>query len=822
MNRVDQVRTRWATSLAFRWRVLSLTPLVLGLPALVLLLVWLGGHGTQQLLNSQLRSHVANSRNYLDVVQNDTRLRVSELVKSERLNQLVRAGSASSELNQALKTVASGGGLDYLLILHADGRVLGSSTGVAAGQRVPNSYVMRQARAGISASAYERVELHKLNAYSPQFAQRLQPAGNAGLLINAAAHFPLAIHLPDVVLMGGVLLNHNTALIEHMREVVFPFGTLLDNAEGLSTLYLDHQSINTSQQSPQGAHHPTSVVAPPEVLATTTTPGSLWLGHQTHDHVTYLMGYAALFDGDGQRIGLVGAGVPVAPYQRLVAWLLGSLCVLMGLALLSIALLWWRNARDTLQRLHRIDAAITQAQQGHRSHRLDQNSTAQDDLAQLARHVDGLFDTLHHESTQQQQAQQALADEASLWRTLFEHERDGVVILNPDGSVFDANPKAATMLGYDAAQLRQLHITDWDAHLSPVALLGWLHTVGPEGHVFETTHQRHDGSQYHAEVSISRVVWGQRTFVLTLMRDISERKTAQAELAQRTQALRRSEARARAFLNTAMDAVVVIDAQHSVQEFNPAAERLFGWRGADIHGHPLQELLAPPPHARHRGILPLLHGYQESWGQARGGRVFPIEVSLGSLEDANQPLRVAIIRDISERKLAEAAMQRMAHIDELTQVLNRRGWMEHLKPVLAQARRYQHPVAVVNIDADHFKRLNDTYGHPGGDAILRVLAHTLQANLREADVLGRMGGEEFAIALPETSAEGAQTVAQRLLHAIRQCTVQYEDHEIHFTVSIGASVLQVGEQDSLQQALKRADEALYQAKRQGRNQACFA
>lgn len=135
MNRVDQVRTRWATSLAFRWRVLSLTPLVLGLPALVLLLVWLGGHGTQQLLNSQLRSHVANSRNYLDVVQNDTRLRVSELVKSERLNQLVRAGSASSELNQALKTVASGGGLDYLLILHADGRVLGSSSGVAEGDR---------------------------------------------------------------------------------------------------------------------------------------------------------------------------------------------------------------------------------------------------------------------------------------------------------------------------------------------------------------------------------------------------------------------------------------------------------------------------------------------------------------------------------------------------------------------------------------------------------------------------------------------------------------------------------------------------------------
>lgn len=221
-------------------------------------------------------------------------------------------------------------------------------------------------------------------------------------------------------------------------------------------------------------------------------------------------------------------------------------------------------------------------------------------------------------------------------------------------------------------------------------------------------------------------------------------------------------------------------------------------------------------------MAPLRHGHQESWGKARNGRVFPLELSVGSLDDAYQPLRVVIARDLSECKLAEAALQRMAHIDELTQVLNRRGWMEHLQPLLAHARRYQHPIALLSIDADHFKRLNDTYGHPGGDAILRALAHTLQANLREVDVLGRMGGEEFAIALPETSIEGAQTVAQRLLHAIRHSTVQYEDHEIRFSISIGASVLQVGALDSLPQALKRADAALYQAKRQGRDQLCLA
>lgn len=836
-------RTRWATSLRWRWGLVSLTPLLLALPVLVLLLAWVGGHGAQQLVQTQLHGGLASTRNYLDVVQSETRLRVSELVKSERLNQLVLAQAPRAELDQALRAVARGSGLDYVLVLHADGRVLGSSSGVAEGQRVPNSYVMRQARVGVSASAYERVEHHELAAYTPQLLHRARvgPTPGApghrttpGLLINAGAHFPLAINLPDVVLMGGLLLNGNTALIEHMREVVFPVGTLLDGTEGLSTLYLDDVRINASRQKLQGQRR-LGQIAPPEVLATTTTPGALWLGRQTHDNGTYLMGYAALFDGDGQRIGLVGAGFPLAPYQRLMAGLLVSLGALMGLTLLGVALLFWRTGRDVVQRVARIDQAVMAARQGQRDQRLgsgdnspgDQTGEAghgarHDDIDQLARHFDQLLDTLQREAAQQQQTQQALADEASLWHTLFEHERDGVVILNPDGSVFDANPKAAAMLGCTPGQLRALHVTDWDARMSPVTLLGLLHTVGPEGHFFETTHRRRDGSLYEAEVSISRVVWGPRTFVLTLVRDITERKTAQAELAGRTQALRRSEARARAFLHTALDAVLVIDAQYGVLEFNLAAEQLFGWRSADIHGQPLQELLAPPPHAPQRGVAPLRHGHQESWGKARSGRVFPLELSVGSLDDAYQPLRVVIARDLSERKLAEAALQRMAHIDELTQVLNRRGWMEHLQPLLAHARRYQHPIALLSIDADHFKRLNDTYGHPGGDAILRALAHTLQANLREVDVLGRMGGEEFAIALPETSIEGAQTVAQRLLHAIRHSTVQYEDHEIRFTVSIGASVLQVGELDSLPQALKRADAALYQAKRQGRDQLCLA
>jgi PAS domain S-box-containing protein len=154
----------------------------------------------------------------------------------------------------------------------------------------------------------------------------------------------------------------------------------------------------------------------------------------------------------------------------------------------------------------------------------------EDEIGQLTRHFDALLDTIAQQDTAQRAAQQAIADEATQRRAVFEHTRDGVAILNPDGSVQEVNPMCAQILGYTVEELGGLRVTDWEANFSADELRGMLEEVGAEGRFFETRHRRKDGSLFDAEVSLSRAEWGGRHFIITVQRDITERKRAEAEL----------------------------------------------------------------------------------------------------------------------------------------------------------------------------------------------------------------------------------------------------------------------------------------------------
>ena len=131
-------------------------------------------------------------------------------------------------------------------------------------------------------------------------------------------------------------------------------------------------------------------------------------------------------------------------------------------------------------------------------------------------------------------------------------------------------------------------------------------------------------------------------------------------------------------------------------------------------------------------------------------------------------------------------------------------------------RRQPRPLSLLMLDADHFKVINDQYGHPAGDAVLRDLAATLTATFREVDVVARVGGEEFAVLLPSTAIEGALGVANRLLAALSARSVEFDGTRIAYTVSGGIAAMDNGVA-GLDALMKRADEALYAAKRAGRN-----
>lgn len=161
-------------------------------------------------------------------------------------------------------------------------------------------------------------------------------------------------------------------------------------------------------------------------------------------------------------------------------------------------------------------------------------------------------------------------------------------------------------------------------------------------------------------------------------------------------------------------------------------------------------------------------------------------------------------------------LHQLAHTDVLTGARNRRAFMSEGDALFALAHRHQRDLAVMVLDVDRFKAINDRYGHAGGDAVLRALATVPQAVLRGSDLFARLGGEEFAIVLPETSRDGAIEVGNRLLAAFRDCAVEHEGQTLHFTVSIGVSVRETADRD-LEALLHRADAALYRAKEGGRD-----
>ena len=186
-------------------------------------------------------------------------------------------------------------------------------------------------------------------------------------------------------------------------------------------------------------------------------------------------------------------------------------------------------------------------------------------------------------------------------------------------------------------------------------------------------------------------------------------------------------------------------------------------------------------------------------------------------------VRMEIATDITDRKQAEeelkAAKERaeaLARSDELTGLNNRRAFFNDGEQVLGQAKRYAHPFSLIMMDVDNFKHVNDTHGHAAGDDVLVTIANILRNQARETDILGRLGGEEFALILPETTLPDAIAMAERLRIEIENTTVKNTKSDIHITASFGLATL-TSQQTSLEDLVNTADDTLYQAKRKGRN-----
>lgn len=203
----------------------------------------------------------------------------------------------------------------------------------------------------------------------------------------------------------------------------------------------------------------------------------------------------------------------------------------------------------------------------------------------------------------------------------------------------------------------------------------------------------------------------------------------------------------------------------------------------------------------------LTRGGEQKWVQ--------LSVSLVRDPDGGPQYFVTQVQDIDERKRYETQLEQLASRDPLTGLLNHRIFHEQLQGEVARARRHRRPVSVALLDLDHFKDVNDRYGHPIGDQVLRQVAERLSGLIREGEYLARIGGEEFAMILPETAGAGAYVAAERARRSVEATPF---DDVGHLTLSAG--VCELVEDGDAGQLYAAADRALYWAKAQGRNRTC--
>jgi len=200
------------------------------------------------------------------------------------------------------------------------------------------------------------------------------------------------------------------------------------------------------------------------------------------------------------------------------------------------------------------------------------------------------------------------------------------------------------------------------------------------------------------------------------------------------------------------------------------------------------------------------------------GRFFTAEIAAIMMEYAGDPAILVAMNDISQRKQLEDELFQQANTDALTGISNRRYFIVQAEQEIRRARRFARDLSVIMMDLDRFKWINDSLGHAAGDAVLQGIVKASQERLRESDIMGRIGGEEFAILLPETGLIAAMEVAGRLLEHIAETAIPTLKGVVHCTTSLGVAQL-ASEDHTIDDLLRRADEVLYLAKNNGRNRA---
>jgi diguanylate cyclase (GGDEF)-like protein/PAS domain S-box-containing protein len=427
--------------------------------------------------------------------------------------------------------------------------------------------------------------------------------------------------------------------------------------------------------------------------------------------------------------------------------------------------------------------------------------------------------------TEHKEAERALRESEARFRAVFGRAAIGMALVDAEGRLMESNPALQEMLGYTDEELRGLHFADV-THPEDVApdaeRFGELVAGNIDRFQLEKRFVRRDGSLMWGWLTSSSVpgTGGGPWFMVGMVEDITERKGAE-------RALKESEERYRAVVERSVEAIYLFDPEtKQVLETNAAFEDLVGYSADELLDMKIYDFVAHGVGDIDLNVQRHLIEEQRFVGERRYRRkdesLLEVEVSATLVPYDGKEVVCCVVRDITARKALEGELARQAFHDSLTDLPNRALFLDRLGHALARTRRGDGQAAVLFVDLDDFKIVNDSLGHESGDRLLTQVAERLRSCVRPGDTVARLFGDEFAVLLESrTAGEDAQSVAERVLERL-QTPFELDGREIFASASIGITdcvpVRDDGQDpERSEDVLRRADLAMYTVKRRGKN-----
>lgn len=401
------------------------------------------------------------------------------------------------------------------------------------------------------------------------------------------------------------------------------------------------------------------------------------------------------------------------------------------------------------------------------------------------------------------------------YETLLRAANDGIHVLDIEGNVVEANDEFCNMLGYTMEEVLRMNVREWDARFSAEELKKRLPDLINKRTVFETRHRRRDGKVIDVEIGTVGVHFDGQPLLYCSSRDITDRKHAEAQLRLVSHVFDRG-----------AEGVIITDENQKILTVNDSFTKVTGYAQEDAVGKTPAILNSgrhnPEFYKEMWESLQSRGWWQgEIWNRRKNGELYLEWLSINTVRDKDGKIinYIGMFSDITLIMESRRRMEYLATHDELTKLPNRSIFNEHLKLALARSTRAGIQLALLFVDLDNFKFINDMLGHEEGDELLKQVAKRLKGCMREMDIIARLGGDEFVILIEIEDRNSARVMAKRILKAFTTGFL-LKDQEFVITPSIGISLFPDDSTDP-KILMSHADTAMYRAKENGKNTYLF-